>query len=105
MPPSVDLPPIRPLTLCSNRGGYEAVPERSTHLDLTGVRTLLESAGIPLVDARVMLIASLEAETTISASGRLLFKTRDGAVAARALAQLRRLLGADPVAPPSVRSG
>ena len=45
-----------------------------------------------VVDARVMLIAALDLEVTISRSGRLLFKTRDPAAAERAFLRLRSLL-------------
>ena len=54
---------------------------------------MLEREGIAVVDARVMLIAGLEAEVTISRTGRLLFKTRDPAIAERAFLRLGALLG------------
>ena len=80
------------LRVCSNRGGYEAVPHPPLTLNLRDVRHRLEQAGIAVVDARVMLIAALEAEVTIGQSGRLLFKTQDAAVAARSFDRLRTLL-------------
>jgi hypothetical protein len=83
----------RTLRLCSNNGAYEAVPESPRPLDLRKVRGLLERQGIAVVDARVMLIAALDPEVTISRNGRLLFKTRDGAVAERAFERLQTLLG------------
>ena len=82
----------RTLRLCSDRGGYEAIPEPPRPLDLDEVRHRLEREGIAVVDARVMLLAALEAEVTISRNGRLLFKTRDASVAARVFARLRTLL-------------
>lgn len=82
----------RTLTLCANRGGYEAIPEPPRRLDLVDVRHRLEREGIAVVDARVMLLAALEAEVTISAGGRLLFKTSDRRVAARVFERLRALL-------------
>ena len=87
----------RTLRLCASGGGFEAIPEPPRPLDLGRLRSTLEAARIPVVDARVMLIASLDAEVTIARSGRLLFKTRDAAAADRAFARLRPLL--DPPAP------
>jgi hypothetical protein len=82
----------RTLRVCSNNGGYEAIPEPPRPLDLKRVRGVLEREGIAVVDARVLLIAGLEAEVTISRSGRLLFKTREAAVAERAFLRLGALL-------------
>jgi hypothetical protein len=83
----------RRLRLCSNNGGYEAVPDPPRPLDLARAKRALEAAGIHVVDARVMLIASLEPEVTISRAGRLLFKTRDAQLAERSFERLRTLLG------------
>jgi len=82
----------RKLKLCSNNGGYEAIPDPPLRLDLALAREALEREGIAVVDARVMLLAATDPEATISRSGRLLFKTRDPAAAERAFARLRRLL-------------
>jgi hypothetical protein len=82
----------RRLRLCSNSGGYEAVPEPPLRLDLVDARHRLEREGIAVVDARVMLVAALDPEVTISRTGRLLFKTRDVAAADRAFQRLRNLL-------------
>ncbi|HXQ78921.1 MAG: hypothetical protein WB788_01760 [Thermoplasmata archaeon] len=82
----------RRLRLCSNNGGYEAIPEPPNPLDLARVRATLEREGIPVVDARVMLIVSLDSEVTISRAGRLLFKTRDARAAELAFERLRTLL-------------
>lgn len=82
----------RTLRLCSSGGGFEAIPDHARSLDLARIRAGLEAARVPVVDARVMLIASLEAEVTISRGGRLLFKTPDPAVADRAFARLRPLV-------------
>jgi hypothetical protein len=83
----------RRLRLCSNNGGYEAIPEPPHPLDLRAVKEALDKEGIPVVDARVMLIATLQSEVTISRAGRLLFKTRDASAAERAFETLRALLG------------
>jgi len=83
----------RRLRLCSNSGGYEAIPEPQSPLDLRSVKAVLEKEGIPVLDARVMLIASLDPEVTISRAGRLLFKTQDARAAERAFERLRILLG------------
>jgi hypothetical protein len=77
----------RTLRLCSNGGGFEAIPDPPRRLDLGRVRTALELQGILFVDARVMLIAGSDPEVTISQNGRLLFKTSDPAAADRAFAR------------------
>jgi len=82
----------RTLRLCSSGGGFEALPEPPRPVDLARIRAALESAHVPVLDARVMLIATLEVEVTISRAGRLLFKTADPAIADRAFARLRPLL-------------
>lgn len=87
----------RPLRLCSHGGGFEAIPESPRSLDLPQIRRALESAGLPVVDARVMLIVGIEPEVTISRSGRLLFKTADEPLARKAL---DRLLSLAELAPP-----
>lgn len=86
----------RALKVCSNRGGYEAVPDSPMSIDLGDARHRLERAGIAVVDARVMLIAALETEVTIGRSGRLLFKTQDAGVASRAFRRLGILLDLPP---------
>ncbi len=83
----------RTLRLCASGGGFEALPETPRTVDLKRVRAALEAARVPVIDARVMLIATLEVEVTISRAGRLLFKTADPAAADRAFAWLRPLLG------------
>src|SRR5271170_180345 len=82
----------RKLRLCSNNGGYEAIPDPPLSLDLANARRILEREGVAVVDARVMLVAALDPEVTISRSGRLLFKTQDPAAAERAFQRLRGLL-------------
>jgi hypothetical protein len=83
----------RRLRLCSNNGGYEAIAEPPSPIDLRAARSRLEEERIPVVDARVLLLATLESEVTISRGGRLLFKTRDPKVAERSFERLRSLLG------------
>jgi hypothetical protein len=83
----------RTLKLCSGNGGYEALPEPPRPLDLPRARAALERAGIAVVDARVMLIAAMDPDVTLSRNGRILFKTRDAQAAERAFVRLRRLLG------------
>ncbi len=82
----------RSVQLCAHGGGYEARPEPPRAVDLPRIRRALETSGVSVVDARVMLICALEPETTISRSGRLLFKTRDAEEAQRTLDRLRPLL-------------
>ncbi len=82
----------RTLRLCASGGGFEAIPDPPRPLDLARVRASLEAARVPVVDARVMLIAAVGPEVTIARSGRLLFKTRDPAAADRAFNLLRPIL-------------
>lgn len=82
----------RTLKVCASRGGFESVPEPRRALDLREVRHRLEEEGIAVVDARVMLIAAMDTEVTISRSGHLLFKTSDAAVARRTFERLRGVL-------------
>jgi hypothetical protein len=82
----------RRLRLCSNRGGYEAIADPAHPIDLADARARLEAERIPVVDARVMLIARLDSEVTISRAGRLLFKTQDPRLAERTFERLRSVL-------------
>jgi len=82
----------RRLELCSNRGGYESVADPPHSIDLRSARATLEDEHVPVVDARVLLIVTLESEVTISQGGRLLFKTRDPRVAQRDFERLVRCL-------------
>lgn len=79
------------LRLCSGRAAYEAVPRPKLDLDLAAVRACLERAGVPVVDARVMLIARMAREVTVSRDGRILIKTSDPAEADRLLQDLRSI--------------
>ena len=87
----------RRLQLCSGHGGYEALPETAVVLDLARAKAALENEGVPVIDARVMLIASFSPEVTISRAGRLLFKTQDASEAERAFERLRALLSLHPM--------
>jgi hypothetical protein len=82
----------RRLRVCSNGGGFEAIPNPAVRLDLNRARHRLEAEGIAVVDARVMLIAGTDPEATISQNGRILFKTRDPKIAEVAFERLRVLL-------------
>jgi hypothetical protein len=79
----------RKLRLCSGGGGIEAVPDGVLRLDLAEIRAALNDHGIPVIDARVMLIAKTDPEVTIARTGRLLFKTADASAAERTLERLR----------------
>ena len=87
----------RRLRLCSGHGGYEALPETAVVLDLAHAKESLTRAGVSVVDARVMLIASFSPEVTISRAGRILFKTQDASEAQRAFERLRTLLSLPPM--------
>lgn len=88
------------LRLCAGGGAYEAVPAPRLSLDLSRMRSALEASQIPVVDARVMLIAQLGREVTLSRDGRVLIKTRDTQEAAAIFERLRGLLDL-----PEVESG
>ena len=79
------------LRLCSGRAAYEAVPRPRLDLDLPDLRRKLEEAGVDVVDARVMLIARMEREVTVSRDGRILIKTSDVGEADRLLHRLRAI--------------
>ncbi len=80
------------LRLCSGRAAFEAVPRPKLSLDLGQIRGRLERAGIPVTDARVLLIARMEREVTVARDGRILIKSADAPEAARILARLRSLI-------------
>jgi hypothetical protein len=80
------------LRLCSGGGGYELLPDGPRSLDLARIRHRLEEHGIPVVDARVLLIATVGPEVTISRRGRLLFKTSDPDEADRTYERLLALI-------------
>jgi len=95
----------RTLRLCSGGGGYEALPVGRAQLDLRRLRGALERAGIPSIDARVMLIVSLGPEVTVAASGRILIKTGDAGVAGLAFAKIRELITESGGSAPRERTG
>lgn len=92
--------PYYSLRLCAGGGAFEAVPAPRLALDLRRVKGTLESHDVPVVDARVMLIARIGKEVTLSRDGRVLIKTRDGAEAETIFERVRSLLGL-----PSIESG
>lgn len=81
------------LRLCRGRAAFEAIPNPKLSLDLAAARERLESVGIEVVDARVMLICRLEAEATLSRDGRLLIKSDDPRTADAVFRRLDGLLG------------
>ncbi len=89
------------LRLCAGGGAFEAIPAPRLSLDLGKARKTLEGAGIPVVDARVMLIVQLGHEVTLSRDGRVLIKTKDPEQAAHNFARLARLLELPSVSPDS----
>ncbi len=82
----------RPPKVCSDRGGYEMIPVRPVALDLGRVRQALESDGVDVLDARVLLIARLNPEATIHANGRVLVKSGDRATAETVFRRLEPLV-------------
>lgn len=93
------------LRLCAGGGAFEAVPAPRLSLDLGEARRTLEHAGVPVVDARVMLILQLDHEVTLSRDGRVLIKTKDPDRAAQSFAHLARLLDLPSLGPSSSGSG
>jgi hypothetical protein len=77
------------LRLCSGRGAFEAIPRPKLDVDLAQVRRRLEARGVPVVDARVLLIAKLEEEVTVSRDGRVLIKAHNAEHARRLFAELQ----------------
>lgn len=80
------------LRLCASRGAFEAIPDPPRRLDLTQLKAQLEASGIPVVDARVMLIARMESEVTFGRDGRVLIKSQDPVAAGKLFASLKGLL-------------
>jgi hypothetical protein len=64
-----------PLRLCSNRAAYEAIPNPRLRLDLARLGERLHAQGVPVIDARVMLIAGAKQEITIARDGRVLIRS------------------------------
>lgn len=89
------------LRLCSGRGSYEATPRPKLSLNLAEAAGRLREAGVGVTDVRVMLLLTLEAETTLSRDGRILIKTGDPLVAGRVFDRLRSLLGLPEAEPPA----
>jgi hypothetical protein len=71
------------LRLCSGRSAFEAVPRPRRSLDLAEVQARLRSEGVPVIDARVMLIAGERQEVTIGRDGRILIKIPEAEEAQR----------------------
>ncbi|MCI4347618.1 MAG: hypothetical protein L3J97_03240 [Thermoplasmata archaeon] len=80
------------LRLCAGGGAFEAIPSPRLALDLRRARGTLQANDIPVVDARVMLIAQLQREVTLSRDGRVLIKTRNSEEASEIFHRLRKLL-------------
>ena len=85
--------------LCQGGGGFEALPQPRRSLDLARLRVRLESSGVSVVDARVMLIARMRHGVTIAQDGRVLIKGRDPDEAEALLAELRPWLEEAAVSP------
>jgi hypothetical protein len=71
------------LRLCSGRSAFEAIPDPRLSLDLAHVRARIQAEGVPVIDARVMLIAGKRQEVTIGRDGRILLKVPRAAEADR----------------------
>lgn len=77
------------LRLCSGRAAFEAIPTPRRSVDLAKLRSRLESEGVPVIDARVMLIAGNRQEVTIGRDGRILIKIPRRAEADRLFERVR----------------
>ncbi len=82
------------LKLCATRSAFEAVPNPRLKLDLPGVAARIAAEGLPVIDARVMLIAGERHEVTISRDGRVLIKLTDPDAARRVFERVRGWIGA-----------
>ncbi|HEV2449936.1 MAG TPA: hypothetical protein VGU43_05985 [Thermoplasmata archaeon] len=78
--------------LCAGGGSFEAIPSPKLRLQLGPLAERLRLDGVEVIDARVMLIARLERETTLAQDGRVLVKTQDAAQADRIVRDLLRRL-------------
>lgn len=85
------------LSVCSGRGGFEAVPHPRLRLDLPRLADRFRAAGVPVTDARVLLLLGLEAEATLSQDGRILVKSGDPRVARRVFDRLREVADLPPM--------
>ena len=83
------------IRLCSNGGGYEAIPEGTVTFDLAAIRARVAATGTDVVDARVMLIVRYRPELTVGRSGRVLVKSDDPIEAREALDWLFASAGLD----------
>jgi hypothetical protein len=81
------------LALCASKGAFEAIPRPKLSLNLADAKRRLESAGVAVTDARVMLIVTMEREVTLSRDGRVLIKSRDAKEAGRVFQRLREVVG------------
>jgi hypothetical protein len=77
---------IRP---CTSGRSLEAIPSPPLRLDIDALEQRLEGAGWqPKVNATVLLIVAKEHEATIYQTGKVIFKSRDEAVARQMWAEL-----------------
>ncbi len=88
------------LKLCSGRASFEAVPRPRLSLNLAEVAERLRAKGIPVTDARVMLLVEWETPITLSQDGRVLVKTGDPLIAQQQFERFREVAGL-PDGPPA----
>lgn len=77
------------LKLCSGRSAFEALPNPRLVLDLPKLKRRIQSEGVPVIDARVMLIAGRAQEVTIGRDGRILLKVRSETAAGQLFERVR----------------
>ena len=64
------------LELCSSKGAYEAIPNKSMKLELSGLEAKFRKKESKIIcNAKVLLIIEQFCEVTIYPDGRLLLKT------------------------------
>jgi len=86
----VELAVVRP---CEGGSGTEVVPKLRLALDLPRCARGLSSAGLHVVDARVLLVVEDAPRTTVWPTGRMIVQTMDSSEAVARAQDLLRLMG------------
>jgi len=88
----VELSVVRP---CEGGSGTEIVLKRQLALDMARCARNLSSAGLRVVDSRVLLVVEDPPRTTIWPTGRMIVQTVDASEAIARAKDLLRLMGVE----------
>ncbi len=88
----VELAVVRP---CEGGTGTEIVPKRPLALDMARCARGLASAGLKVVDAKVLLVVEDAPRTTVWPTGRMIVQTRVAEEAIARAQDLLRLMGVE----------